>query len=268
MNSEVFVSMQRQMAPTQEVRAALSEKLTYSTKRRITSMKHRALVACAVLAIVAVPFFWLIPIGSDTPTMHSYTLADDQLNQANSSGKAMDGVEANAQSGTGSLGGGLYVGDAPAQEAASNAYRKLMNQFGDVYPDWYGGAYIDGDEMLTVLLVTDKDPGDGSLENQVMEWTDNGPLIFLRVQYSYRYLLELQEQTVEAMMEQGILAGCGVDEKLNRLGLLLTDVTDDALSILDALDPAGDAIWIEVVQQATFADGTECPAANENITDD
>lgn len=60
MNKELFQSMQEQMTPSSEVRAALSEKLAQPAKKRPVSWrKYGAVAACAVLAVGAVSVYGL-----------------------------------------------------------------------------------------------------------------------------------------------------------------------------------------------------------------
>ena len=151
---------------------------------------------------------------------------------------------------TGALPGGAYIGDAPTQEEAVNAYEKLMGRFNGQYPDWYGGAYIDNTGTLIVQLVEDKDPGDKTLELQVLDWTDDGRVAFSSCKYSLRYLRDLQDKVVDAMSELDLFSSCGANEKRNRLDLELTSVTDKALALLAELDPDDDAIYVQVGQRA------------------
>ncbi len=51
MNKELFDSMRKQMTPSPEVRAALSEKLAQPVKRRTPVRKYVAVAACAALVI-------------------------------------------------------------------------------------------------------------------------------------------------------------------------------------------------------------------------
>lgn len=139
-----------------------------------------------------------------------------------------------------------------AQQEAVNAYQKLMGHFALGYPNWYGGAYIDDNNNLMVLLVEDKDPGDKSLEQKVLNWTGSDKVIFGSAKYSLRYLRDLQDKVVDAMLEQNLFSDCGTYESENRLHLTLTDVTDEALAILAELDPEDDAILVQVGQRVTL----------------
>ena len=54
MNKELFDSMRKQMTPSPEIRAALSETLAQPTKKRpVPWKKYTALAACAALVVGA-----------------------------------------------------------------------------------------------------------------------------------------------------------------------------------------------------------------------
>ena len=167
---------------------------------------------------------------------------------------------------TGVLPGGAYIGDAPTQEEAVDAYEKLMDHFGGNYPDWYGGAYIDDSGYLVVQLVEDKDPGDKTLELQVLDWTDSDHVIFGSCKYSLAHLKGLMDR-LNALPDQDpeyreVMAGWGINEEANRIELTLTQVNDHILSVLARLDPDDDAIYVQVGQRATADVGTEDPAVH------
>ena len=156
---------------------------------------------------------------------------------------------------TGDLPGGAYIGDAPSQEEAVNAYQKLMDRFDGVYPDWYGGAYIDSSGWLVVQLVEDKDPADKSLELQVLDWTGSDQVMFSSCKYSLAQLKELMDQ-LNALPGQDmkcgdVMAGWGINEEANRIELTLTQVYDPILVVLAELDPDDDAIYVQVGQRAS-----------------
>lgn len=282
MNKELFNSMQKQMTPSPEVRAALSEKLARPAKKRpVPWMKYGAVAACAVLAVGAVsvyglrrnPQAWMMITknfhhDAQVQNLHSYVLVEGLSgsvteNAAVAENTMTGGGETGALPNLGDvLPGGAYVGDVPSQEDAIAAYDKLVPHVAS-HPDWYGGAYIDNSGTLVVCLVESEDPGDKSLELQVLDWTDNGRVAFSSCKYSLRYLRDLQEKVVDAMNERGLFAGCGADEEYNRLDLTLTSVTDEALALLARLDPDDDAIYVQVGQFTTADDlASEDPAVH------
>ena len=75
------------------------------------------------------------------------------------------------------------VDDLPAQLGA-DGYQLLMAHFGETLPDWYGGAYLDEHGTLMVLLVESRDPGDKSLELEVLDAVGNIPMGFTNAKYS------------------------------------------------------------------------------------
>ena len=337
MDKELFDSMQKQMAPSPEVRAALSEKLAQPVKKRpVPWMKYGAVAACAVLAVGVLGASrypsWEHILQNFRPSiletkLHSYVTVDsltgyvpenattatggsegsdqdmgmtpedltaamldagytqeeiDQYQsigyqmtwaswwkfvhqQENSEGddpfnledlKLFSQKELYINTGalpapnTGDLPGGAYVGDVPVQVGAED-YQKLMDHFGSSYPDWYGGAYLDESGQL----VEDKDPGDKTLELQVLDWTGSDTVMFSSCKYSLAQLSELMDQ-LNALPDtdpqcREVMAGWGVDEEANRIELTLTEVNDHILSVLARLDPDDDAIYVQIGQRAS-----------------
>ena len=343
MNKELFDSMQKQMTPSPQVRAALTEQLAQPAKKRPTPwMKYGAVAACAAL-VIGVYAVYQAGKPEGKAALHSYVTVDDLTGfvpenattatggseggdqdmgmtpedltaamldvgytqeeideyqsigyqmtwaswwkfvhqQENSEGddpfnlddlKVFSQKELYVSTGalpapnTGDLPGGAYIGDAPSQEEALNAYEELMDRFNGVYPDWYGGAYIDSSGWLVVQLVEDKDPADKSLELQVLDWTGSDQVMFSSCKYSLAQLKELMDQLNalpgQDMKFRDVMAGWGIDEKANRIELTLTQVNDHILSVLARLDPDDDAIYVQVGQRATADVGTEDPAVH------
>ena len=358
MNKELFQSMQKQMTPSPEARAELSEKLAQPVKKRpVPWKKYTALAACAALVIGAFSLhsygqedgqwmFFLRSFHRDVieTKLHSYVTVDDLTGfvpenaitatggsegavrdqdtgmtpedltaamldvgytqeeideyqsigyqmtwanwwkfvhqQENSEGddpfnlddlKLFSQKELYVRTGalpapnTGDLPGGAYIGDIPVQVGAED-YQKLMEHFNGTYPDWYGGAYLDESGRLVVQLVEDKDPGDKSLELQVLDWTGSDQVMFSSCKYSLAQLKELMDQ-LNALPGQDmkcgdVMAGWGINEEANRIELTLTQVYDPILVVLAELDPDDDAIYVQVGQRATADVGTEDPAVH------
>ena len=336
MSKELFGSMNKQMTPSPQVRAALSEKLAQPVKKRpVPWRKYGAVAACAALVVGAFTVYQAgkgrdYPLISKVP-IHSYVMVDgvtefipqnattatggsegsDQdmgmtpedlttamldagytqeeidayqsigyqmtwanwwkfvHQQENSEGddpfnlddlKLFSQKELYVNTGalpapnTGDLPGGAYVGDVPVQVGAED-YQKLMERFNGTYPDWYGGAYIDSSGWLVVQLVEDKDPADKTLELQVLDWTDNGHVMFGSCKYSLAHLKGLMDQ-LNALPDKDmkcgdVMAGWGIDEEANRIELTLTQVYEPILAILAELDPDDDAICVKVGQRAS-----------------
>ena len=343
MNKELFDSMQKQMTPSPQVRAALTEQLAQPAKKRPTPwMKYGAVAACAAL-VIGVYAVYQAGKPEGKAALHSYVTVDDLTGfvpenattatggsegavrdqdtgmtpedltaamldagytqeeideyqsigyqmtwanwwkfvhqQENSEGddpfnldnlKTFSQKELYVRTGalpapnTGDLPGGAYIGDAPSQEEALNAYEELMDRFNGVYPDWYGGAYIDSSGWLVVQLVEDKDPADKSLELQVLDWTGSDQVMFSSCKYSLAQLKELMDQLNalpgQDMKFRDVMAGWGINEEANRIELTLTQVYDPILVVLAELDPDDDAIYVQVGQRATADVGTEDPA--------
>ena len=90
MDKELFDSMQRQMEPSPEVRAALDERLARPAKRRMPVRKYVAVAACAALVIGGVSVYRLYQgsakralitqnhdRNSSTDPLHSYVTVED-----------------------------------------------------------------------------------------------------------------------------------------------------------------------------------------------
>ena len=352
MNKELFDSMNKQMSPSPELRAALSEKLAQAPKKRpIPWMKYGAAAACAVLAAGVFTVYQagkprFQPLTRTVP-LHSYVMVEgltgtiqenattatggsegavrdqdtgmtpedltaamldvgytqDEVDgyqsigyqmtwakwwkfvhqQENSEGddpfnlddlKLFSQKELYVSTGalpapnTGDLPGGAYVGDAPVQEGAED-YQRLMDRFNGTYPDWYGGAYLDRSGRLVVQLVEDKDPGDKTLELQVLDWTGSDSVMFSSCKYSRAQLSELMDR-LNALPDSNpecgdVMAGWGINEEANRIDLTLTQVNNSILVVLAELDPEDDMILVQVGQRATADVGTEDPAVHHTV---
>lgn len=334
MNKELFDSMQKQMTPSPQVRAALTEQLAQPTKKRPTPwMKYGAVAACAAL-VIGVYAVYQAGKPEGKAALHSYVTVDDLTGfvpenattatggsegavrdqdtgmtpedltaamldagytqeeideyqsigyqmtwanwwkfvhqQENSEGddpfnldslKVFSQKELYVHTGalpapnTGDLPGGAYIGDAPSQEEALNAYEELMDRFNGVYPDWYGGAYIDSSGWLVVQLVEDKDPADKSLELQVLDWTGSDQVMFSSCKYSLAQLTGLMDQ-LNALPDadpkcREVMASWGIDEEHNRIELTLTEANGHVLAVLCRMDPEDDAIYVQVGQRAS-----------------
>ena len=285
MNKELFDSMQEQMKPTSEVRAALSERLDQPVKKQVPVRKYVAVADCAALVIGVLSAYnlhqrnsnyddWIFDIhslskeASAMPSLHSYVTVEGLIGyvteNAAETGSGTDTGGALPASNTGTLPNGAYVGDIPVQEG-SEAYQRLMAHFNGNLPDWYGGAYLDSSGWLVVKLVEDKDPGDKSLELQVQDWAGSDHVMFTSCKYSLAHLNELMDQLNQLPDTDpkcgDIMAGWGIDEKANRIELTLTDINDHILNILFQMDPEDDAIYVQVGQRITTTDlATEDPA--------
>lgn len=296
MNKELLDSMQKQMIPSPEVREALSKKLARPVKNRtVPWMKYGVVAACAALVIggflasgmsqkytVIVRSLQRPPIEAP---LHSYVTVEGlgEIIQENTA--ALTGGGDTGAPNTGDLPGGEMApsgalvpeGDIAAQEEAVAVYQKLMDHFDGYYPKWYGGAYIDRSGYLVVQLVEEQDPGDKTLELQVLDWTESSQVMFSSCKYSLAHLNQLMDQLnripTTHPYDAEYFAGWGIDEARNRIEVTLTEADPTALSILASLDPDDDAIYVQVGQRAsadvalgedvrTDSAGTEDPAVH------
>lgn len=147
------------------------------------------------------------------------------------------------------------TGGAPAQEDASAQYARLLQWwFGEPvppsepggYPDWFGGAWIDGGLLRVAIVNGFRTP---ALEEQIRERTGGGELLFTGAAYSQNHLDGLMEQVGQTLDELDcrVYLSYGVYVVDNRIHLDFSQPPDDqVLSALAQLDPAGDAILIQV----------------------
>ncbi len=274
MNKELFDSMQQQMTPSPQVRAALREKLAQLPKKRGAPwIKYGAAAACAALILCAYPAFQTMQEMTQSP-LHSYVMLDGATdyvkeNTATSDrGSGVGGYHPTVPN-TGDLPNETYTEGDTAQGEAVHAYQKLMAHFSGELPDWYGGAYLNDSGYMTVLLVSSKDPGDKSLELQVLDWVDNGPVVFDSAKYSLAHLKGLMDRLNELPETDPkcgeIMAGWGIDEERNQIQLTLTEVSDHILSVLADLDPEDDAILVKAGQRVSFDLGGEAPVSTDSV---
>ncbi|MDE6107830.1 MAG: hypothetical protein K2F83_04045 [Oscillospiraceae bacterium] len=142
--------------------------------------------------------------------------------------------------------------DVPVQPGA-DAYQLLMDYFDGAKPDWYGGAYVDKNGALMVLLVTDKDPGDKSLELEVLDAVGKDAHVgFTGAKYSRDDLERMNQEIGKLLDGKGAYASWGIYDDQNRIILDLSETpTDELLAGLTRLDPDGDAILVRVVEGGT-----------------
>lgn len=285
MNKDLFDSMQKQMDPGPEVRAALCEKLAHSVKRRIPVRQYAAVAACAALVIGGLSAYrlyrgeakWAQIIQSYRPNaniqyLHSYVTVEDAAGYAAENTGALiaeNGVEEIYYTGPIDRGSGapntgdLPSGDVPVQEGAED-YQALMAHFNGVLPDWYGGAYLDETGRLVVLLVEVEDPMDKTWELRVQEWTGSDSVRFGSAKYPLNHLKGLMDRLNRLpdadLKYADVMAGWGIDEENNRVELTLTQAYEPILSVLAELDPEDDAVYVQVAQRAAAYAGVEDPA--------
>ena len=158
--------------------------------------------------------------------------------------------------------GGAFVGGEPDLGEAVMAYQNLMARFeADYgpgrYPEWYGGAYIDGHGGLIVNIAAHYEPEDKELFFQIWDWAGSDRVGFSSSQLSMNQLRELQDKVMAAMEQLDVQAGCGIDEEAGQVTLDLPYATDEILWKLAELDPADTAILVRVGFYAENTPGKE-----------
>lgn len=253
MKHEIFDSMKSQLNPSLQAQAELKETLSRPAQRKpIPWGRYVAVAACLTLALCAIPAGQAGLFAANQPRQHSYTKLTEAYRPMVEQKSPVDGGGAEATTQTGSeLPGGAFVGGGDvAVQPGAEAYDRLMEGMGMLdedaqYPDWYGGAYIGSDGGLTVLLVDDKNPGDKSLELQVLEWIDNAPVAFTSAKYSHAYLsglLDKLDEELPQLVEEG---GWSLNTADNCIDLNITFPVDTkVLTALAELDPDDDAIRV------------------------
>lgn len=248
-----------------------------------------ACAACAALVLCAYPMWQGVksnsstladknlPAGGAGPQLHSYTVVEgDALTTYNeavekipagNNGDALEaapagepvtaaGPSADSNRGPEDLTTDSAIcepiGDVPVQPAAE-WYDALLRTYRlEENPEWYGGAWLAGDELLAVAIV------DGfrtpELEAKIREAAGAGAALrFSTVKYSMEFLYGLMEPAVRALDGSGLFAGVGVDVTANCLGVDVysdgQNVPDGVLAALAHLDPDGDAIRVRVFTQ-------------------
>ena len=245
MNNPCFAAMRAQLGPSAAAEENLRRRLTESAPRCRPRWSYLTAAACAALLLCAYPIYR----GLTVPPQHSYVLLDSGDSFAAGDNYS---VEENVTSLEDAPADALPVlisppgpESKPYEGEGLAAYQSLLSHFGGSlypsYPDWYGGAYLNDEGRLVVLTVT------GSTPNLPEALLDSAAVLLeSRARYSYAYLLSLQEQVVDAILDLGIFAGCGVDVEANRLHLAIREVNREAISLLAELDPEDNAIYVEI----------------------
>jgi hypothetical protein len=120
--------------------------------------------------------------------------------------------------------------DYEREEISNIQYNKLLQSYGGdtencSYPDYYGGAYINKDGDL-VLLVTD----DSKIaRDEVTEITGNDKLVIKKAVYSYKYLLSVYEalnnsllKDVQQITEQLDIRAWGISDNNNYVEVVIS----------------------------------------------
>lgn len=146
--------------------------------------------------------------------------------------------------------------DVGVQEEASAAYDELMNSFpqskstGDrVYPDYYGGAYIN-DEGRLVVYVTDLNKAPS-----LMSVDDNNAIIYQECEYSYNELNDTMDTLNEykfSNLDSDIannFNSYALLDKENRVEVRLDEFSEEKIQeFKDAVFDSDTIIFVEATQ--------------------
>lgn len=255
------------------------------TRPRFRWKTLAACAACAALVLAAYPVYRAV-----NPPLHGYTVEEGGgvLDTQGDVKAPMIGEDVPAPDPVPDVPlGGDAVGydvpgqDAPVQEAAQAQYDGLLRGLGGedvtgygtgIYPNWFGGAWIDNDyypeARLRVAIVDGLRTAE--LEAKIQDWCGGG-VVFQDVKYSQSYLDGLMLPVTKALDGTGLACGIGVDVMENRLGVDIFGeaVPDAVLAELARLDPAGDAIRVRVFvgSLALTDDLVKGPALEEPAVD-
>lgn len=257
MRHKLFASMKEQLNPSLRSQAELSDALARSAPangRETHPRRWATLAACASL-VLAISGAVALQDTAPQPRQHSYTTVEGVFQPIREQKNPIDGGgrDAATQTGGGELPGGATVGGDVAVQAGAEAYELLMKGLDGELPDWYGGAYIDAGGGLTVLLVDGENPGDKSLELQVLEWTGDAGVAFTSARYSLAHLNRLMarlDEELPPLVEEG---GWSVNMVDNRIDLdILFPVDAKVLTLLAELDPGDDAIRVNAYTEKAY----------------
>jgi hypothetical protein len=253
-----------------------------SSRPRRAWWKYVSLVACAALVIAAYPVYRTL--HPPVQPLHSYvTIENESFSTTTTTEATEDSGDDTAVAGAIESKDNIEISpentptsDIPVQERALNAYYNLMDYFqshygSDNYPDWYGGAYLDGSELVVNIVSSYGTESKALTESkdlflQIYDWAGDDRISFGETAYSLSYLRQLQDSVDDAMLSLGLDFGSGVNEETGQLELTLSQITDEALAILAQLDPKDDAILVQVggVSTTTAQDTTVDSYVAEN----
>ncbi len=307
MDRAIFSSMQSQLSPSPQAVDALRERLARSNAPQRHPGRWIAVAACAALALTAYPVWRAVrpapaalhsyvlveggglQIDTTQGTLAAGVQKEDPAFDTGDPPAAVSSAgtiytpfdESTAKPAPDQSFSGALVGeqvpvqdaDAAVQEEAFAAYQGLMAYFDttygpDAYPDWYGGAYIQG-SILIVNVVQENvdeaywiDLGNGDrmvgkeFYIQVQEWAGSQAIGFGDVKYSLGHLRALQRQ-IEALPELEELSSwaCGINEMSGQVELDVPEADDALLAALARLDPEDDAIQVTTGAHISLAVG-------------
>ncbi|MDR2815984.1 MAG: hypothetical protein LBB62_04705 [Proteiniphilum sp.] len=152
----------------------------------------------------------------------------NQQHKKNEEGSVSQSVTANA--------------NAPLTQSAEELYERLMASFGDnwmeretdpdLYPDYYGGAFVDNNATLVIAVTGNPEEN----KKRLIEILGTDNFNVESVQYSYRRMMQVMNSIDAFLMNSAIpenhplmtrFAGAYPDVMENRIKVFLTE-TDDA----------------------------------------
>ena len=149
------------------------------------------------------------------------------------------------------------------QQGAIQQYWNLLqhggiNEAEGDYPAWFGGVWLDNDwpdnvSRLTVAVT--EDSCTEALTAKIQEWCGGtGDVQICMVKYSLAYLEDVKDEVCALFDQYGWLPSViDANEVIGRVEVTLFGMpSDDVLAALAALDPEGDAIYIEVVTDGSI----------------
>lgn len=111
-----------------------------------------------------------------------------------------------------------------AYEDLTKSFQKKMKKSADEYPDYYGGAYINDNDILTINVTTDST----DIKEELQEVTQDQEVGFKKVKYEYSQLLDLYNMLGNKITDSQIadqVTGFYVDEVNNRIMVAMKDLS-------------------------------------------
>lgn len=135
---------------------------------------------------------------------------------------------------------------------ATKAYEEIMDAWTDeqgntVYPDTFGGCYLDDNHNLVVKVVDN----DMDIKAQMTELIKSPSAIqFEEATISYNDLCELKNQTLRTIAESGIKeCSVGISQKNNTVEVRIIDPIANSCSVLQELDESVNVTYVNPTLQ-------------------
>ncbi|MBP3313425.1 MAG: hypothetical protein J6K84_02070 [Oscillospiraceae bacterium] len=142
------------------------------------------------------------------------------------------------------------VEDAPA-DSDGTYVENTSHLISEESANYFGGLYLDDIGRLTVVLTEDT----AEIRKNVCKdlGVEESKVVFVAGKYSYQYLNAIHEAITQQMMDKKVpfVVSCGVYEMENRVVVGVTDMKEEYLSSLRALDTLGGAIVFEKISAMT-----------------